>query len=84
MTCASSLIHKIWRCSHIYYCSAKFHRQNSVIVIGLCAIKSLREGDLYVDFAHIQADQQNAAWFESAIGMSCTSFDTEHFLQSFA
>ncbi len=51
-----------------------------MILIGLGAIKSLCEGDLYADFAHVQADQQKAAWFESAIGMSCTSFDTEHFL----
>lgn len=51
-----------------------------MILIGLCAIKSLCEGDLYVDFAHVQADQQSTAWFESAIVMSCTSFDTENIL----
>lgn len=73
--CASSLIHKIWRCSHIYYYSTKFHRENLVILID--AIKNLCEGDLYVDLAHVQADQQLKVKVKV---MSCTSFDIERFL----
>ncbi len=36
--------------------------------------------EISVDFAEVQAEQQKAPWFESAIGVRCTSFDTELFL----